>query len=52
MSNDAAIGIVVIALVILMILVGMALPALYYGVIIALIYKFLEWIGILAIGML
>jgi len=33
-------------------LVGLALTALYYGVIIALIYKFLEWVGILVIGML
>ena len=36
----------------IILLVGLALTALYYGVIIALIYKFLGWVGILVIGML
>jgi len=36
----------------IILLVGLTLTALYYGVIIALIYKFLEWVGILVIGML
>ena len=42
----------VLLVIALILIIGLALTALYYGVIIALIYKFLEWVGILAIGML